>query len=71
MTLLAERKQFQTVAQLVAILESFGATVALDEMYIQDFEGRELDSVELLQETLSDGSIVFNVSISSDGDPNS
>jgi hypothetical protein len=71
MTVLAERKQFQTVADLIAVLESFSAVIRLDEMYVQDFEGRELDTVELVQETLSDGSVVFNVNLSSEGDPNS
>lgn len=70
MTILAERKQFQTVAQLIAVLEGFSA-VGLDEVYVQDYEGRELDTVELVQETLSDGSVVFNVNLSSEGDPNS
>jgi hypothetical protein len=71
MTILAERKQFQTVAQLIAVLESFSPVVKLDEMYVQDCEGRELDTVELVQETLSDGSVVFSVNLSSEGDPNS
>ncbi len=71
MTTLAARKQFQTVAQLIQALESFAPEVKLDEMYVQDFEGRELDTVELVQETLSDGSIVFNVNLSCEGDPNS
>lgn len=71
MTVLVERKQFTNAAKLVAILEGFGVGWHLDQMYIQDFEGRELDTVELVQETLSDGSVVFNINLSSEGDPNS
>ena len=73
MSILAARKSFQTVRQLIDALESFGvgSGVQLDQMYVQDYEGRELDTIELVQETLSDGSIVFNVNLSSEGDPNS
>jgi hypothetical protein len=40
-------------------------------MYVTDCDGNELDQVELMQETLSDGSMAFNVIVSTQGDPNS
>jgi hypothetical protein len=71
MTITAERKSFQTAAQLIAALESFAGVLKLDEMYVTDCDGNELDQVELMQETLSDGSMAFNVIVSTQGDPNS
>ena len=72
MTILSERATFQTARQLITALERMavpGST--LDEMYVQDCDGVELDTVELMQESLSDGSVVFNIVLSTEGDPNS
>lgn len=72
-TLKVERISFQTAAQLIAALERIAmpGIVSLDEMYVQDGEGVELDTLEVMQETLSDNSVVFNVVLSVEGDPNS
>ena len=72
-TVKVERLSFQTVAQLIAALEQIAMTgiVSLDEMYVQDGEGVELDTLEVMQETLSDNSVVFNVVMFAEGDPNS
>lgn len=45
--------------------------IRLDEMYVKDADGNELDEITLEQETLSDGSVAFNIVISTAGDPNS
>lgn len=72
-TVKVERISFQTVAQLIRALEQVAAPgiVSLDEMYLQDAEGIELDTLEVIQETLSDNSVVFNVVVFAEGDPNS
>jgi hypothetical protein len=68
-----ERVNFQTAAQLIAALEQFATPgiISMDEMYVQDAEGVELDTLEVTQEILSDRSVVFNVVLSTEGDPNS
>jgi hypothetical protein len=72
-TLKVERISFQTAAQLIAALEKIAmpGIVSLDEMYVQDAEGVELDTLEVMQETLSDNSVVFNIVVFAEGDPNS
>lgn len=72
MTIYTDRIEFQTAAQLIAAIEKLaGGIVRLDEMYVKDVDGHELDEVTLEQETLSDGSVAFNIVISTAGDPNS
>jgi hypothetical protein len=67
-----ERIEFQTAAQLIAAIEKLaGSALSLDEMYVQDVNGDELTEVALEQETLSDGSIAFNLILSEARDPNS
>jgi hypothetical protein len=64
--------QFQTVGQLIAAIKKLsGGMLRLDEIYVRDLEGNELSEVSLEQETLSDGSVVFNLVLSEAGDPNS
>lgn len=71
-TTTCERIEFQTAAQLVAAIERMAAgVIRLDEMYVKDADGNELDEITLEQETLSDGSVAFNIVISTAGDPNS
>ena len=73
MTRITERKEIQTVADLVTAIEKMtGPGIArLDEMYIKDFMGDEINEVCLEQETLSDGSVAFNICLGYVGDPNS
>ena len=72
MTINVEHIEFQTAAQLIAAIEKLAAgSLKLDEIYIKDLEGNELSEVALEQETLSDGSVVFNLVLSEAMDPNS
>lgn len=72
-TIKVERFSFRTAAQLVDALERLAmpGIVSLDEIYVQDGDGDELDILEVIQETLSDNSVVFNVVLSAEGDPDS
>lgn len=72
-TVKVERVNFQTAAQLITALEHFAipGVLSLDEIYLQDIEGIELDTLQIYQETLSDNSIVFNAMLFTEGDPNS
>lgn len=64
--------EFQTAAELIAALERFaGGVVGLHEVYIKEADGGPLTKATLEQETLTDGSVVFNVILSEAGDPNS
>jgi hypothetical protein len=69
--------EFQTVEQLLnGITRLIGAwkpftSIHLNEIYVKDIDGNELTLVELEQETLSDGSTVFNLVLSEATDPNS
>ena len=64
-----ERISFHTVAQLIAALEKLAMAAdayapgiaSLDQMYVQDAGGVNLDTLEAIPETLSDNSVVFNV----------
>lgn len=67
-----ERIEFQTAAQLIAAIEKLtGGLINLEEIYVKDVDGVELGLLELEQEVLSDGSIVFNLILSESRDPNS
>lgn len=70
--MIVHRATFQTAAQLIkAIDEARGGVLSLDEVYLTDVEGNYLTLLEVEQETLSDGSAVFNFILSEEGDPNS
>lgn len=57
--------EFQTAAQLIAAIQKLaGGVLSLDEIYVQDLAGDDLTEVALRQETLSDGSVVFNLVLS-------
>ncbi len=71
MTRTVEHIEFQTAAQLIAAIEKLAVGVRLDEIYLKDIEGNELSEVSLEQESLSDGSVVFNLMLSEAMDPNS
>ncbi len=72
MTHSIEHIEFSTAAQLIAAIEKLaGKAIRLDEIYVKDLAGDELSEVALEQETLSDGSIVFNLVLSEAMDPNS
>lgn len=72
MTRTIEYIEFQTAAQLIAAIEKLvGKQIRLDEIYLKDITGSELSEVALEQETLSDGSVVFNLILSEALDPNS
>lgn len=72
MTNTLEYIEFQTAAQLIAAIEKLaGSALRLDEIYVKDLAGDELTEVALEQETLSDGSVVFNLVLSEATDPNS
>jgi hypothetical protein len=72
MTRTLEHIEFQTAAQLIAAIEKLsGGVLRLDEMYIKGREAEELSEVALEQDTLSDGSVVFNLVLSQATDPNS
>lgn len=67
-----EHIEFQTAAQLIAAIEKLaGGIVKLDEMYVKDLNDNDLSEVALEQETLSDGSVVFNLVLSEAVDLNS
>lgn len=67
-----EHIEFQTAADLIAAIERLaGKTLNLDAIYVKDLAGDELSEVALEQETLSDGSVVFNLVLSEALDPNS
>ena len=65
-TVKVERISFQTAAQLIAALEQIAMPriVSLDEIYVEDAEGDTLDTLEVMQTTLSDNSVVFNIIVS-------
>lgn len=64
--------EFQTASQLIAAIQKLaGGAIRLEEIYIKDICGDELSEVELEQDTLSDGSVVFNLVLSAALDPNS
>ena len=72
MTNTVEYIEFQTAAQLIAAIEKLaGKAINLDHVYVKDLVGDELSEVALEQETLSDGSVVFNLVLSEAMDPNS
>ena len=72
MTSNIEYIEFQTAAQLIAAIEKLaGKAIRLDEVYVKDLCGDELTEVALEQETLSDGSVVFNLVLSEATDRNS
>ncbi len=72
MTNTVEYIEFQTAAQLIAAIEKLaGSQIRLDEIYLKDLAGDNLTEVALEQETLSDGSVVFNLVLSEAMDPNS
>jgi len=72
MTTTIEHIEFQTAAQLIAAIEKLaGGVLRLDQIYVKDLTGEELSEVALEQETLSDGSIAFNLILSEALDPNS
>lgn len=72
MTSTVEYIEFQTAAQLIAAIEKLaGSQIRLDEIYLKDLAGDDLTEVALEQETLSDGSVVFNLVLSEAMDPNS
>ena len=57
-----ERIEFQNAAQLIAAIEKLaGGMIRLGAIYIKDATGNELSQVSLEQETLSDGSVAFNL----------
>lgn len=61
-----------TLADLLAgIDEGVGSLFPGYPMYVCDVEGNPLDRIEVEQRSLSDGSIVFNIILSTQGDPNS
>ena len=67
-----EHIEFQTAAQLIVAIEKLaGNILRLDEIYVKDLVGEELTEIALEQETLSDGSVVFNFVLSEALDPNS
>lgn len=70
--MIVEHAEFQTAAQLIVAIEKLaGNALRLDEIYVKDLAGDELSEVALEQETLSDGSGVFNLVLSEALDPNS
>jgi hypothetical protein len=70
--MLVETIEFQTAAQLITAIEKLaGGLLSLDEMYVKDFNGDELSEVSLEQETLSDGSVAYNLILVEARDPNS
>lgn len=71
MTATVEYKEFQTAAQLIEAIEKLCGSIRLDEVYVKDLAGDDLTEVALEQETLSDGSVVFNLVMSEAMDPNS
>lgn len=72
MTTSIEHIEFSTAAQMIAAIERLtGKQIRLDEIYVKDLCGDELSEVALEQETLSDGSVVFNLVLSQAMDPNS
>lgn len=71
MTMTVAHIEFQTAAQLIAAIEKVTGPLRLDEVYVKDLAGDDLTEVALEQETLSDGSVVFNLVLSQALDPNS
>lgn len=71
MTTTVEYVEFTTAAQLIAAIEKLCVGLKLDEVYLKDIGGDDLSEVALEQETLSDGSVVFNLMLSEAMDPNS
>lgn len=71
MTTTVEYKEFTTVAQFIAAVEKLTPNIRLEEIYMKDICGDDLTEVALEQETLSDGSVVFNLVLSEAMDPDS
>lgn len=72
MTTTVTHIEFSTAAQLIAAMQRIaGGVINLDEVYVKDLNGDELSEVALEQDTLSDGSVVFNLILSEAMDPNS
>lgn len=58
----AETIEFHTAAQLVAAIQKLaGGILSLDQVYLKSNEGEEFGALSLEQETLSDGSVAFNL----------
>lgn len=66
-----EYREFTTVAQFIAAAQKLCVGINLDMVYLKDLAGDDLTEVALEQETLSDGSVVFNLVLSEALDPNS
>jgi len=67
MTKTVEHIQFKTAAQLIAAIEKLSDKAGKDlkdQMYVKDLDGYYLTEIALEQETLTDGSIVFNLVLS-------
>lgn len=73
MRIIADGIDFANVAQLICAIEDLTPShiIRREHMYVLNQEGEELTNVSLEQETLSDGSIVFNLILSTTADPNS
>ncbi len=56
--------EFQTAAQLIAAIERLAAGIPLDAVYLKDWNGDYLTRVDLQEEKLSDGSVVYNLILS-------
>lgn len=70
MTATIAHLEFNTAAQLIAAIEKMaGGVLRLDAIYVKDLAGDNLTEVALEQETLSDGSLVFNLVLSEAADP--
>lgn len=71
MTTTIEYKEFTTVAQFIEAVKKLAGCINLDDIYMKDLCGDDITEVSLEQETLSDGSVVFNLVLSEALDPNS
>ena len=68
--MIVERIEFQTAAQLIAAIERIaGGILDLETLYVKDVEDNYIGQVELEQETLTDGSIAYNIILSEGGTP--
>lgn len=63
--------EFNTAAELIAAIEKLTGSLRLDEVYVTDITGDELTEVALEQETLADGTVVFNLVLAEAADMNS
>ena len=69
---IVDRSDFTNLAILMSTIEKMlGGLVNPNQVYIKDIDGEELGEVELEQETLSDGSVTYNIILSPYRDPNS